>query len=329
MSWISGNWQLKLLALVLSLGLFAAVAFQENPLTTATIKATMYYDGIPSDKILVGAPQNFPVTLTGLYNALKVTAASNVTVKVDASKVKKGTITVTGHPEVVGGGSSVRPLLDTIPIQLVVDDRTTVNIPIDTRITYAEGWTGVADKTAVTPASLSITGAASELKDLKAFVAPAAPIAASTADIPSLAIQFVRNGHPATLPNDTDPQTQVDDSGLTASLHVVASRPNQTREVPVVETPTGNPAPGYRITAITLDPLFVTINGSADDLASLNSLTLTPIAVDGASSTITRGVRLPLPPNITSPVGSVTVTITIQKNPVVQPTPTPTPTATP
>ncbi|HVC99594.1 MAG TPA: CdaR family protein [Candidatus Dormibacteraeota bacterium] len=325
MSWIFGNWQLKLLALVLSLGLFAAVAFQENPVVTVQVKASIEYDGLPGDKILVHSPTTFPVVLTGLADELHAIPASNVTVVVDASKVKNGVVTATGHPKVVGGGSSVRPLDDTIPIQVTVDDRVTVSVPIDTRITYAEGWTAVPGKIAVTPAALGITGAAGELKDLQAFVAPAEPIAASTADIPSLAIQFVRNGRPATLPNDTDPLTHVDDSSLIASLHVEATRPTQTSQVPVVETPTGNVAPGYRITAIDLNPLFVIIAGSAGDLAGLNSLALPAIAVDGATSSITRPVRLTLPPNITSTVTSVTVTITIQKNPVVQPSPTPTP----
>src|SRR5207248_1711275 len=151
MSWLVGNWQLKLLALVMSLGLFAAVAFEANPLTAHTFTATIEYDGIPAD---------------------------------------------------------------TIPIQVTVDDRASVAVPIDTRITYAEGWTGVADKIVVTPATLNLVGAASELKDLKAFVAPSQPIAASTADIPSLAIQFVRNGHTTTLPTDTNPPTSVD-SALT------------------------------------------------------------------------------------------------------------------
>lgn len=327
MSWIFSNWQLKLLALVLSGGLFAAVAFQENPLTIKTFGATIEYDRIPADKVLIGAPaKNFPVTLTGLSADLRVTAPSNVTVVVDASKIKNGVVTLIGHPKVVGGASSVRPLNDTIQIQVTVDDRATVSVPIDTRISYAEGWTANPAKTTVSPTALNITGAASELKDLKAFVAPAAPIAASSADIPSLPIQFIRNGRTIALPNDTTPVTQVDDSALIASLHVEAVRPNQTRQVPVVETPTGSVAPGYRIVSIDLNPLFVPVTGPADDLATLNSLSLTPIDVTNASSTISRGVKLSLPANITSSVTSVTVTITIQKNPVVQPTPTPTPT---
>jgi len=93
-----------------------------------------------------------------------------------------------------------------------------------------------------------------------------------------------------------------------------------------VETPTGSPAPGYRITALTIDPLFVDISGSVADLSSINSVTLPAVAVDGLTSTITR--RIPvnnLPANVTSGTGTVLVTITIQKNPVVNPTPTASP----
>ena len=323
MSWIASNWQLKLLALVMSLGLFAAVAFAENPPTTRTVEASIEYDALPADKILVHSPTTFPVDLTGTSDAIHTTTAGNVTVRVDASKVKTGSITLTGHPHVAG--NTVRPQEDNIPIQVTVDDRVTQAIPIDTRISYAEGWQGVPGKIAVSPASINVTGAASELKDLKAFVAPAEPIAASSADIPSLPIQFERNGHPASLPNDTQPTTSVD-SALIASLHVEAQRPNQTSQVPLIETPTGTPAQGYRITAVTIDPLFVPVTGSPADLAGLTSLTLTPISVDGARASIQQKVRLTLPPNITSPVIQVTVTITIQANPAVQATPTPTPT---
>jgi YbbR domain-containing protein len=107
---------------------------------------------------------------------------------------------------------------------------------------------------------------------------------------------------------------------------VEAQKPNQTRRVPLLETPTGTPAAGYRITAVTIDPLFIDVSGSVDDLVNINSVVLSAIAVDGASANMTRTVRVnTLPPNVTSSVGAVSVTITIQKNPAVQPTPTPTP----
>jgi YbbR domain-containing protein len=321
MNLIFDNWQLKLLSLVLALGLFAVVAFQENPPTTTTVNAPIYYNGLPPTKILVNSPSAVKVTVTGLADALRITGSSNVSVQVDASKLKNGTQSVTGHPHVLT--ANVRSVDDSIPINVTVDDRVTVPVPVEARINYAEGWEPVPNKIVVTPANLNITGAASELKDLKAFVAPQTPIAATVADIPSLPIQLERSGHVVSVPNDTSPATSVD-SSLNASLHVEAQRPNQTRRVPVVETPTGTPAPGYRITAITLDPLFIDIAGPVGDLASIDSVNLPAIAVDGATQSFVRSVKISLPANITSSSSAIQVTITIQKNPAVQPSPSPT-----
>jgi YbbR domain-containing protein len=323
MTWMFQNWQLKLLALVLSLGLFAAVAFQENPPTTATLTAAIEYDGLPSTKILVNSPTTQKVTVTGLAESLKITGSSNVSVHVEASKLKDGTQVVIGHPKVAT--PNVRSQDDQIPFTVTVDERQTIVVAVDARISYAEGWKPVADKIVVTPKQLTFVGAAAELKDIKAFVAPTSPIAATSADIPSLPIQIERNGRVIPLPADTIPPTTVD-SALNASLHVEAVRPNQTRVVPVVVTTTGTPAAGYRITAISLEPLFVDISGSATDIASINNVSLAPISVDGVSATITRTIRLNnLPANISSTVSQVTVMITIQKNPVISPSPSPSP----
>ena len=252
---------------------------------------------------------------------VRIAGPNSVSVHVDATRLKNGTQVVYGHPRVAV--PNVSTLEDQIPFQITVDDRVTVTVPVEARITYAEGWKPVTDKILVTPSKLTFVGAATELKDVKAFVQPASPIAASSADIPSLPIQLEKNGLTVKTPNDTIPSTTVD-STLNASLHVEAQKPNQTRHVPLIETPTGSPAPGYRITALTIDPLFVDVSGSVDDVANINSVTLPAIAVDGLTSTITRRVQVStLPANVTSATSSVLVTITIQKNPVVQPTPTP------
>jgi YbbR domain-containing protein len=324
MSWIIQNWQLKLLALVLSLGLFAAVAFAQNPIVVSPVTAPLSYDGLsPSETIIYSGQPTQRINVSGLAQNVRIAGPNNVSVHVDASRLRNGTQVVYGRPRVAVPG--VTTLEDQVPLQITVDDRSTVTVPVATRITYAEGWKPVADKIVVTPSKLTFVGAASELKDVKAFVAPASPIGVSSADVPSLPIQLEKNGRPFTTPTDTIPATTVD-STLNASLHVEAQKPNQTRRVPLVETPTGTPAPGYRITAVSIDPLFIDVSGSVDDLTNLNSVTLPAVSVDGATATFTRTIRVnsALPPNVTSAVVSVTVTITIQKNPVVQPSPTPT-----
>jgi len=321
MSWIVHNWQMKLLALVLSLGLFSAVAFAQNPIIITPVKAPVSYDNLSPGQSIFSAPVSQPVNVTGLTQNVRIAGPNSVTVHVDCSRLKNGTQVVVGHPRV--SVPNIGTIEDQIPFQITVDDRVTVTVPVEARIQYAEGWMPVADKIVVTPSKLTFVGAASELKDVKAFVKPASPIAASSADIPSLPIQLEKNGRPFPTPTDTIPATTID-STLNASLHVEAQRPNQIRRVPLVETPTGTPAAGYRITALTIDPLFVDLTGSVDDLANINSVILAPVSVDGQSATFSRPVRLnTLPPNITSSVGSVSVTITIQKNPIVQPSPPP------
>ena len=322
MTWIVDNWQLKLLALILSLGLFAAVAFQQNPITTNLISAPIQYDQLSPSQSIFAAPSTEKVTLTGLSQNVRIAGPNNVSIHVDASRLKNGTQIVVGRPRVAVPG--VGTLEDQIPFTITVDDRATVSVQVEARINYAEGWKPLADKIVVTPSRLTFVGAASQLKGLKAFVAPAASIGVSSADIPSLPIQLERNGRPATIPTDTTPATTVD-STLNASLHVEAQKPNQTRRVPLLETPTGTPAAGFRITAISIDPLFIDVSGAVDVLTNVNSVALPPISVDGQSATITRTVRVnTLPANITSSVSTVSVTITIQQNPVVQPSPSPT-----
>ncbi|MDQ6919783.1 MAG: CdaR family protein [Candidatus Dormibacteraeota bacterium] len=324
MSWIAHNWQLKLLALVLSLGLFSAVAFAQNPIVIVQVNAPISFDNLSPGQSIYNAPSTQPVNVTGTAQNVRIAGRNSVSVHVDCTRLKNGTQQVVGRPRVAV--PNVNTLEDQLPFSITVDDRATVGVPIETRINYSEGWKPVTDKIVVTPNKLSFVGAASQLKDVRAFVQPASPVGASSADIPSLPIQLEKNGRPFTIPSDTIPATTVD-STLNASLHVEAVKPNQTRRVPLVETPTGSPAPGYRITAITIDPLFVDVSGSIDDLSNINSVSLPALAVDGLSTTVTRRVPVnQLPANVTSGTGAVNVTITIAKNPVVQPSPTAVPT---
>lgn len=324
MSWLVVNWQLKLLALVLSLGLFAAVAFQQNPIQSPYIGATVKYNGLPDAFVLVGAPTKLQVQVVGLAADLRAMAPTGVIVDVDVSKVRTGEQVLYGKPRVVA--PRVNPQVDTIPFNVSVDERITIRVPIETRVSFAPGWQPVPDRTRVTDPSkpLTITGPSRDLTGLKAYVTLPTAVTGSS-DIPSLPINFERLGQTVTLPKDTIPVVTVD-GGLVAVLHVEATKITQRIKVPVVQTPTGNPAPGYRVTAIAIDPLFIEVTGSADDIANLNSITLAPISIEGLNATTTRTVRVAnLPANVNSNVASVTVTITIVQNPVVQPSPTATP----
>jgi len=324
MSWVTENWQLKLLAGVLSFGLFVAVAFQQNPLVQATIKnVPVSYENPPGDVELIGAPGRQDVRVVGLQSAVNGVTATNVQAKVDLARVRPGLQVVTANIKVLA--PNVTAYQDHVNFSITVEDRITKQIPVDARVSPALGWqvtkstVTVTDPANQTSGAVSVSAPRSFFQGISAYVT-FAPVSANTT-VPNLPIHFERAGKEVQLPTNAVPLPTAD--AVTASLTIEASKPKQTINVPVVETPTGTPASGYRITAITIAPLFIDVSGSADDLSKVDSVTLPPIAVDGATQTITRAVRVStLPANTSSSVAQVTVTITIQKNPAV-PSPSP------
>lgn len=333
MNWFVQHWRLKLLALMLSLGLFVAVAFQQNPISQQTATAPISYDGLASDQILVGAPSTIKVNLVGLAGNLRAVALNPVPVivHVNCARLKNGPQVVYGRPQVFV--ANVRSDLDQIPFPVRVDDRASVTLKPAVRLTFAPGWEAV--KTTVNVPlpgkpendSIHINGPASFVKDLKAYVTYPQPIAANSQGVPNLPIILELEGKENVPLPSTFPATTID--AVTASLTVEARKPSQTRRVPLLETPSGTPAAGYRITAINIEPLFIDIVGSADDLVKIDSITLASIPVDGKTSNVVQQVRVNLPGNVSGSVTAVTVTISIQQNPVVQPTPPPTPSPSP
>ncbi len=71
------------------------------------------------------------------------------------------------------------------------------------------------------------------------------------------------------------------------------------RQVSVIAAITGDPAPGYWVQSINVDPAIVTIVGASEAVANVNNLRTEPISVDGLTSTQVRNVRLLLPDGVT------------------------------
>jgi YbbR domain-containing protein len=70
------------------------------------------------------------------------------------------------------------------------------------------------------------------------------------------------------------------------------------RTVPVSVPLEGQPAPGYRVASITMEPNNVTVCCSPNDLEDLEFLNTEPVPITGTTSTIVTSTRLVLPSNI-------------------------------
>lgn len=325
MSWLTANWQLKLLALGLSLGMFAAVAFSQNPIIARAIKdAPVFFDNPPSDVMIVNPPKLVTVNLSGLRENVVAASPATVSVHVDVSKVKPGTAVVTAVPTVLTPG--VTAIDKQIRITLTVDVKKVEQpVPIELRdYRLASGWVE-SSKPAITPPVIRVTGPASFFtNDLHAFVSLGDNPVQGDSTIPNLAVQFSSAGKTVSLPN-TIPFSTEDVAVAGVELHT--RRPNVVRQITLTVDVTGNPAPGYRITRVVIDTLFITVTGPSDVIGALDSIDIGKVDVAAASfDRIFRNQVIPLPAGVAI-VGpsprAVTVTVTIEKNPVVQPSPPP------
>jgi YbbR domain-containing protein len=330
--WVLDNWQLKVLAVVLAAGLLLAVAFQQNPITNRQVNGIVTYVNLAPNLMLVDFPHTIPVTLLGTSTAISAVQATGVTVRADLKGLGPGRHDVTAHAT-LPSGSGVTTLQNQFTPGVTIDNRVDVSLPIVARVTYGPGWQQVPDKAPrVSPGTVSISAPAGFVGQsgtpdaVQAFVVVTDPIQSNTVDLGNLPIQFDKGGKTVAFPADkTLPASGYTPPNVT--VHVDAQKPNVTRETTLIETPSGSPAPGFRVSAVSINPLFVKISGPANILAPLDTVDLGAIDVTGRSQSFSQRVNIGsvLPAGVSSDAGFATVSITIVQNPAVHPSPPPSP----
>jgi YbbR domain-containing protein len=78
----------------------------------------------------------------------------------------------------------------------------------------------------------------------------------------------------------------------------------------------GAPAAGYRVEAISVDPLLVSVEGDTDQIIGLSEAATEPIQISGATQDVVKDVALSLPEGVVPAGGDVTVRVTVTIRPV-------------
>ena len=108
----------------------------------------------------------------------------------------------------------------------------------------------------------------------------------------------------------------------TADIHVEAVAGTTSASVPLVDSPPSHPQPpGYRVTAITITPLLVTISGDPTVLLRVRNIALPPVDLSNSTSDATFPVTITYPNGVSGSVANATVKYSISRNPNVTPSP--------
>jgi YbbR domain-containing protein len=331
-SWITESWRLKLMALGLSVLMLGAVAFAQNPPTFKTMTVSNFQWKIPDGLIVINAPTRTTVRVNGLADTIQTFTPDRLIATFDLSKAKPGPA-VTVNLTVTSQVAAVIVQNSSVPFALNIDRRATVPLTVKVRPPRAAaGWvvTKAEARCPNSPCVVHFDGPAGWETDtagkanLNAYVDLTAPVAGDKFVVGNLPVGLEQNGAPLDLTNfsKTVPQSGLDVSGV--EVQIEAKTATTSKQVVLVDSPPSHgPPSGYRVTAITIDPIAIVITGRADVLVKITTLSLPAIDLAGHTSSFTVTLSIPYPAGVSGSAQIARVTYSISANPNVQPTPTP------
>jgi YbbR domain-containing protein len=301
------NWPLKVAAVGLATLLYGGLALSQN---------TQQYTGgiqvrpvnVPPDTFILTGP--VPVNTIRYFAPSGVpVAASSFVATVDLQGVPATGSFVTVPIDVKALDERIRilgydPSLTSIQLDEIIEKDVPVRVEHGT---VPDGLT--LGETTVVPDTVIITGpksVVSTVAAVRASVIVQAPPIDIDQDVPLVPIDQLGN---AVSPVDVKPPT--------ARVTMPVFSDQRSRTLPVNPIITGNPAAGFEIESVTVDPLTALVAGDADDLAKLSQVDTDPIPMTGVSADQTVVVGLALPTGIV-PVGDETITVSIKLRPVTE-----------
>jgi YbbR domain-containing protein len=297
------NWPLKLAAIVLATLLYAGLVASQDSST---------YPG-PVTVLPVNPPSGAVIT-----NQLKDIEQIRYLAPADAGRLQAEDFRATvdlANAKADGQAANYRVTVTPVdPRVTIIDFRPrSIQVVLDV---VASKQLEVAVETGTPPAGLEVgevavdppevtvsgpSGSVNRVAEVRVVV----PIDASGVDID-------RDFQPRAIDAEGEVVSGVELDPPTVHVTIPVYTNKETRTVPVNPLISGSPAAGFRVAAVTVDPLVVQVEGDGEQLADLAVADTMPVPIAGATRTVTTEVALALPVGITSSASTVQVVVSIE-----------------
>lgn len=304
------RWGRILLSAVLAVLLWFYVTGLENP-SQATIFRGLQLEVRNLDtslKIVNTEPlPKIDVSFQAPQNVLSSLSSTDIHPFIDLSDRSAGVHRLPISVDFNGGiGNTVSNLSITPPnyqVQLEVQASETYSVAVSVIGTPAFGYG--ADPAQVEPQQVTISGSASTVKRIARVVVEV--------DVDEKAATQRGFNIPVALDSSDQPILGLTIDPPTVQVTVPIKLLLSNRLVPVRVPIEGNPAPGYSVDDIKIEPTNVLICCAPGDiLENVNSVTTQPVSIDGTTTTVLTNTGLILPAGVQLyPGQSSTITVTV------------------
>jgi YbbR domain-containing protein len=306
MRFLRDNFIYKLLALVLSVALWANVKLHQEPLTTAE-QIRLELRGLPDDFVASSGVSQVTAVLYGPKVYVTRLTPDVLTASVDLSGA------VPGHYKKDVNVELPQRLQSLVTVQTVTPTQVDVRVRRKTRKTVpvVVQWIGEPPSGAsygparLSPSTVDVAGADTSVDEVaQAQVRLSAGDPHVTGRFPVVPVNAA--GEPVS-------EISVWPDGVTVDATLRATEGRQQAFVSPAYH--GEPARGFEIVGVFTDPQVVTLVGDPATLENLRSITTQSLSIAGSSVDVARRVPLLLPAGVTAEPPSVEVRIRIRRAP--------------
>jgi len=286
-SFVRGSVAWIMLSLLISIGLWIVVTFQENPEKTDTIQNVQVdIKGAPNTVLVLPGATTVQITVSAPSDVWSQLTSAKFRAIVDASKVTPGQQDV--DVTVISTDSRARiEAWEPAKISLRVDPIRTKLVPVQVILHGTVPPLYESGVTKSTPTEVTVSGPGSSVDQVTTAV-----------------VDVTLDGVTRTIDQSFKPILETD-----AGVHVdrVTASPDAVlvelpveqklsyKTVPVQAQLTGNVALGYQIVGINADPSTITLVGDPKTLGQLQFVATQPVSIEGANSDREVSTDLSLP----------------------------------
>jgi len=291
MTFLLGNLRLKLLAVAAATALWATVAYTENPTQERTFQLSgsqIQHTAVPVGLVLIGDLPPVTVTVVGPSDALR-TFDPSASLRLSAifSGLHQGTQSV--PVQVVDTDPSTHLRSQPASITVTVDQLATVTatVTLDQQGSVPAGFHEVS--AVIDPKQVSVAGPKSLLANIDAYVVIG--LDSHQSFFQDTPIVSVRDQKKKPVPGLLI-------SPATVTVKVTIQADAVTEAKVAGWTLTGQPAPGYRVSNVTLTPLEVSVTGLAATLDTIQQMQTDPVDISNATADVVKTVAVRLPAGV-------------------------------
>lgn len=293
----------KIGSVIIALLIWGFVVVTQNPLSDTMFTVPLEVRNLDSELTMLETTNQVQVRVQGTNAELANLSSGDIIAYVDMTGVQEGSATVEVKVEVPDNVQLVSFTPTSIAVELEI--AASGSFPLEVRISGnpAENYTLL--EPVPSPSEITLVGAADYLDEVGAVFV--------SADVSGLTQNYRQNLQIAVLDthgNNITSHFLLSPSTATVIIPVVYDMPEKS--VAVDPSVVGEPAEGYEISRIVVEPATVSAFGDLELLNSLHYLETEPIDISGLDDTYTQEVEIIHSSELTLSAESVTVVVQIE-----------------